>query len=225
MNYTIDDNKTENSPDSQSENQNTIENTKKLYNGSTVCILSSHLFLISSLFNYYYNNIIECIMIFILYLTSIFYHYNGESKINILDIFNLDCKTIDVYCCRIVIPLCMILSLLKYNIYPTFATLFIVIMYYTEIAHTNTLHSLLIHLPGMFGFLSIYYNNYNNTNNTNTNTKLQSIISHAIIIWISLIIISCLYLLYYDFYLEHKITLLNINIKNLNIVFLNKINN
>ena len=96
--------------------EQTIINSK-IYSGSRLCILSSHLFLLASLFNYYHNNIIECISIFILYITSIFYHNNGESNINY--------KIVDEYCCRIVIIICILLSLPKYNIYPTIATLFI----------------------------------------------------------------------------------------------------
>ena len=170
------------------------------YHGSNICIVSSHLFLLASLFNFYNNNIIECICIFLLYITSIFYHNNGESNLN-----TLNYKMIDIYCCRIVVFVCGILSLSKYNIYPTLATLFIAIIYYYEIAYTNILHSILIHLPGSFGFFFIYYNNGVNT----------TILSHIIFIWISLLIMSCLYLLYYDFYIAYKIKVLNINIKKL----------
>jgi hypothetical protein len=176
----------------------------KKYNGSTIGVLSSHLFLLASLFNYYYNNIIECISIFILYITSIFYHYNGENNNSL----NINYKIIDEYCCRIVILICIILSLPKYNIYPTLATLFISIMYYNKINYTNILHSILIHLPGTLGFFSIYYN-YNNHN------------SHIFILWISLIIISLLYLVYYEFYVSYKINLLYNNIKNLKIGSIN----
>ena len=56
---------------------NIITYNKKKYNGSNICILSSQLFLLASLFNYYHNNIIESTSIFILYIPSIIYHYNG----------------------------------------------------------------------------------------------------------------------------------------------------
>ena len=157
-------------------NNDTIENKKenKTYKGSNICILSSHLFLLASLFNYYHNNIIESISIFMLYITSIIYHYNGEKTVNInllnnynyndnhnhnhIIKLNLNYKTLDVYCCRIVISICILLSLINYNIYPTLATLFISIMYFYEIAHTNILHAILIHLPGALGFFAIYNN-------------------------------------------------------------------
>ena len=148
----------------------------KTYKGSNICILSSHLFLLASIFNYYHNNIIESISIFILYITSIIYHYNGDKTVTInininVNVINnytynhnhnhnikLNCKKIDVYCCRIVISICILLSLINYNIYPTLATLFISIMYFYEIAHTNILHAILIHLPGALGFFAIYNN-------------------------------------------------------------------
>ena len=187
--------------------KNTI-NYKKIYNGSTICFISSHLFLLASLFNYYHNNIIECTSIFILYITSILYHTNGHTNETNINIFNY--KLIDEYSCRIVISICIILSLSKYNFYPTVATLFIAIMYYYKIAYTNTLHAILIHLPGSFGFFALCYDNSNN-NNSNSNI----IISHIFIIWIALIIMSCIYLLYYDFYISYKIKLLNNNITNL----------
>jgi hypothetical protein len=194
--------------DNQTDNQTKTINTKKYY-GSYICLISSHLFLLASLFNYYHNNIIECISIFILYITSIFYHNNGEHNLNMINY-----KTIDIYCCRIVVVICGVLSLYKYNIYPAFATLFISIMYYYEIAYTNILHSILIHLPGAVGLFAIYYNNYT-SNTINTNSILQTILSYIFTIWISLLIISCLYLLYYDFYISYKINVLNINIKKL----------
>ena len=199
------------------------QKSKEKYKGSNICFLSSHLFLLASLFNYYHNNIIESISIFILYITSIIYHYNGEKTvdINLINNYNninikLNYKTIDVYCCRIVISICILLSLTKYNIYPTLATLFISIMYFYEISNTNTLHSILIHLPGTLGFLAIY-NNYNNI------FMSKTIISQIFIIWILLIIICCIYLIYYEFYLSYKIKVLNINIKNLKIDFINKV--
>lgn len=199
----------------------TLDNTinhEKQYNGSNICIISSHLFLLASIFNYYHNNIIECFSIFSLYITSIIYHYNGEKYMNIVNNFTLDYKQIDVYCCRIVISICIILSLMKYNIYPALATLFISIMYYYKISYTNTLHSILIHLPGALGFFALYYNNINfSTINTNL---LQTITSHLFSIWISLIIISFIYLIYYEFYLTYKINLLNSNITNLKIEFI-----
>ena len=146
---------------------NIITYNKKKYNGSNICILSSQLFLLASLFNYYHNNIIESTSIFILYITSIIYHYNGEKTIyinlinnNIIKL-NYKTKTIDVYCCRFVIFICMILSLINYNIYPTLATLFISIIYFYELAYTDILHSILIHIPATLGLFSIY----NNTNN------------------------------------------------------------
>jgi hypothetical protein len=194
--------------DNQPNNKTNTINTKKYY-GSYICLVSSHLFLLASLFNYYHNNIIECISIFILYITSIFYHNNGEHNLN-----RIDYKTIDIYCCRIVIFICGILSLINYNIYPTLATLFISIMYYYDIAYTNILHAILIHLPGAVGFFTIYYNNYNN-NTIYTNSILQSIVSYIFTIWISLLIMCCFYLLYYDFYIFYKIDVLNINIKKL----------
>lgn len=208
-------------------NQDTIDNKKenKKYIGSNICILSSHLFLLASLFNYYHNNIIESISIFILYITSIIYHYNGEKTITINLINNhnyniniklkLNYKTIDVYCCRIVISICILLSLINYNIYPTLATLFISIMYFYEVAYTNILHAILIHLPGSLGFFAIYNNNHI--------FMFNSITSYIFIIWLSLIIICLLYLIYYDFYVSYKIKVLNINIKNLKIDFINKI--
>ena len=63
----------------------------------------------------------------------------------------------------------MLLSLVNYNIYPTLATLFISIMYYYKIAYTNTLHAMLIHLPGSLGFFAIYYNNVNDNDNNDNN--------------------------------------------------------
>jgi hypothetical protein len=188
------------------EHINTI-NYKKPYNGSNICIASSHLFLLASLFNYYHDNIIECISIFTLYITSIIYHYNGEKNIFIFNMFNLDYKLIDVYCCRLVICICMIFSLIKYNICPTLATIFISIMYYYKISYTNILHSILIHLPGAFGFFAIYYNTY--YNNNNNIYFLEIIKSQVFSIWLSLIIITLIYLLYYDYYLTYKINLLN----------------
>lgn len=143
----------------------------KIYSGSRICILSSHLFLVASLFNYYHNNSIEAISIFILYITSFVYHYNGENEENNIHRFNY--KRIDEYSCRIVISICMLLSLVNYNIYPTLATLFISIMYYYKIAYTNTLHAMLIHLPGAIGFFAIYYNNDNNVNSTNVYVHQQ----------------------------------------------------
>lgn len=210
------DNITDNETDNQNHNHNDnhtkikikTDNQTKKYYGSYICLVSSHLFLLASLFNYYHNNIIECISIFLLYITSIFYHNNGESNLNMINY-----KTIDIYCCRIVVVVCGILSLSKYNIYPAFATLFIAIIYYYQIAYTNILHAILIHLPGAVGFFSIYYNNY--TSYTNYNSILHSILSYIFTIWISLLIISCLYLLYYDFYISFKINVLNTNIKKL----------
>ena len=106
---------------------------------------------------------------FILYITSFFYHYNGENEENNIHRFNY--KRIDEYSCRIVISICMLLSLVNYNIYPTIATLFISIMYYYKIAYTNTLHAMLIHFPGALGFFAIYYNNDTNDTNVNNVTK------------------------------------------------------
>ncbi len=82
-------------------------NSEKQYNGSNICIASSHLFLFASIFNYYHNNIVECFSIFSLYISSIIYHYNGENHLNIFNMFNLDYKLLDVYCCRIVISICI----------------------------------------------------------------------------------------------------------------------
>ena len=174
-------------------------NEKKKYNGSNICVLSSHLFLLASLFNYYQNNIIESISIFILYITSIIYHYNGEKTVNINAINNnikVNYRIIDVYCCRIVIVICILLSLINYNIYPTLATLFISIMYFYEIAYTNILHSMLIHLPGALGFFSIYNNNI---------FLFKNITSQIFTIWIFLLLICVLYLIYYEFYLSYKL--------------------
>ena len=204
----MNDNQNDNQTHKQIDKETFIEHTKKYY-GSYICLLSSQLFLLASLFNYYHNNIIECISIFTLYITSIFYHNNGENNQNMINY-----KTIDIYCCRIVVFICGILSLYKYNIYPAFATLFIAIIYYYEIAYTNILHSILIHVPGSLGFFAIYYN-YNNYHNISSCNTLQNILSHTFFIWISLIIMSCLYLIYYEFYISYKIKLLNINIKKL----------
>ena len=82
-------------------------------------------------------------------------------------------------------------------------------MYYYGIAHTNILHAILIHLPGS---LACFIYNINNIFFMSKN-----ITSQLCIIWISLIIICCLYLLYYEFYLSYKIKVLNLNIKNLKI--------
>lgn len=212
MNDKIDETDNKNDTDNLNDNKTKTDNQTKKYYGSYICLVSSHLFLLASLFNYYHNNIIECISIFILYITSIFYHNNGENNLNMINY-----KIIDIYCCRIVILICGILSLINYNIYPTLATLFISIMYYYEIAYTNILHSILIHLPGALGFFAIYFNNYNNYNTYTmyNNSILQTILSYIFTIWITLLIISCLYLLYYDFYISYKIDVLNIKIKKL----------
>ena len=195
---------------------------EKTYNGSNICLLSSHLFLLSSLFNYYHNNIIESFSIFSLYITSIFYHYYGEKTACLFNMFNIDYKLLDVYCCHIVIFICSILSLMKYNMYPTLATIFIIIMYNNKISYTNTLHAILVHLPGALGFISIYYNNTNNNNIY----SLQTLSSQIFIIWIPLVIICCMYLIYYyEFYLSYKIKVLNLNIKNLKLEFIKNIDN
>lgn len=201
-----------------------IDNNKK-YNGSNICILSSHLFLLASLFNYYHNNTIESISIFILYITSFIYHYNGEKTINIINNNNIKLnykpKIIDLYCCCSISLICILLSLknynttLNYNLYPTFFILFISIMYYYGIAHTNILHAILIHLPGS---LACFIYNINNIF-----FMSKTITSQLLMIWISLIIICFFYLVYYDFYLSYKIKLLNINIKNLKIDYIKKV--
>ena len=99
-------------------------------------------------------------------------------------------------------------------------------MYFYEIAYTNILHAILIHLPGSLGFFAIYNNNHinNHSNNNHNNIFMYNpITSYIFIIWLSLIIICLLYLIYYDFYVSYKIKVLNNNIKNLKIDFINKI--
>ncbi len=123
------------------------------YKGSYICVFSSQLFLIASLFNFILGNYIESIAIFAMYMSSVSYHKNP----------NDENKIIDEYIVRIAIFICMALSLYNYNIFPTLATIIISVAYYTKTycencSYCNLYHALFVHFIGFLGFISIYYN-------------------------------------------------------------------
>jgi hypothetical protein len=127
-----------------------MNNKKIYYAGSTICIISSQLFLLASLYNLFYcKKFIESLIILTLYYTSILYHYDGNKYM----------RYIDILVTRITIIICIIISILKKNILPIIFTLFVAIFYYIKLSSHPLYHSLTVHLPGFIGFITLYYNN------------------------------------------------------------------
>jgi len=125
-----------------------------IYKGSKICLLSSQLFLIASLFNCIWENYVESFSIFAMYMTSINYH-KKPTPIN---------KFVDECMVKFAIFVCIVISLYNYNICPTISTLLISYYYYNrpecKIACSicNIYHSLFVHYIGFLGFISIYFN-------------------------------------------------------------------
>lgn len=124
------------------------------YKGSTICILSSQLFLIASLFNYMWGNYIESSLIFLLFITSVSYH---KKPIPLY-------KTMDNFMVKFSIFVSVVISLYNYNILPTISTIIISYNYYNRpdckipCSTCNLYHALYVHYIGFLGFISIYFN-------------------------------------------------------------------
>ena len=123
------------------------------YKGSLISFLSSQLFLIASLFNYYrWNNYIEGITILLLYFTSILYHSSG----------NIYLRNVDMAITKLTVLVCGIMSLLKKNILPIIFVILVTFFYYANTSATPFYHSMFIHFPGFVGFMMLYFNSINN---------------------------------------------------------------
>ena len=127
------------------------KNKQKIdYNGSLICLISSHLFLIAALFNLIYcKNYIEGVLIYFIYITSIFYHYNGNKYM----------RNIDILTIRITCLVCLITSLIKQNILPALIGIFVIFFYYINLSNHPLYHALTVHLIGFFSFIALYFNN------------------------------------------------------------------
>ena len=125
-----------------------------IYNGSKICVLSSNLFLIASLFNFIWSNYIECSLIFLLFMTSVSYHKNPSPLYKIIDEFMV----------KFTIFICVVLSLYNCNILPTISTILIFYTYYNRpnchmsCTSCNLYHAIFVHFIGFLGFMSIFYN-------------------------------------------------------------------
>jgi hypothetical protein len=112
---------------------------------NNICVLSSQLFLLSSIFNYYNNYFYSSYSIFILYCSSVLYHSTN----------NILVKKIDMFITKIAICLCIIISINEKNIYPSLCTSIVIMCYNPKKSHLY--HSLLVHIPGFIGFMSLSY--------------------------------------------------------------------
>lgn len=125
-----------------------------IYNGSKICVLSSQLFLIASLFNYMWGNYIESSLIFLLFMTSVSYH---KKPIPLY-------KNMDDFMVKFSIFISIVISLYNYNIFPTISTVIITYAYYNRpdckipCSICNIYHAIFVHFIGFLGFMSIYYN-------------------------------------------------------------------
>ena len=124
------------------------------YEGSKICIVSSQLFLIASLFNCTLGNYIESFAIFALYMTSASYH-KKPTYAN---------KIMDGYMVNFSIFISIVISLYHYNVFPTLATIILATAYYNKpdckdnCSHCNLYHAVCVHFIGFLGFIAIYYN-------------------------------------------------------------------
>jgi hypothetical protein len=114
-----------------------------MYKLNNFCVLTSQLFLLASIFNYYNNYFYSSYSIFSLYCTSVLYHTTN----------NILFRKIDVFITKLTIFLCIIISINDKNIYPSLFTSFIIISYNRNKSHLY--HSLLVHIPGFLGFISL----------------------------------------------------------------------
>ncbi len=125
-----------------------------IYKGSKICVLSSQLFLIASLFNYFWGNYIESSLIFLLFMTSVSYHKKPIPLYKIIDEFMV----------KFSIFISIVISLYNYNILPTISTIIITYAYYNSpdckkpCTLCNLYHAVFVHFIGFLGFISIYYN-------------------------------------------------------------------
>jgi hypothetical protein len=123
--------------------------THTLYEGSTICLLSSQLFLLASLFHYFHcDNILETILIFSGYLTSICYHYNGNATMRLIDIWII----------RIGASVCNTNSIMYNNYLPGLFTSICAFFYYMRYSSSNLYHALCVHVPAFLSFITMYFN-------------------------------------------------------------------
>lgn len=124
------------------------------YEGSTICVFSSQLFIIATLCNIVWGNYVESIAILALFMTSVSYH-KKPTDAN---------KIIDGYMVKFSISISILISLYNYNVLPTLATILLAIAYYNKpdcksnCSHCNLYHAIFVHFIGFLGFMSIYYN-------------------------------------------------------------------
>lgn len=126
-----------------------------IYNGSYICILSSHLFIIASYYNAIWKNYIECALMVILYISSINYHAI-PTALN---------KIVDECIARAIIVHVVGISLYYNNIVPGICTMISAYMYYGNFAGhslntyiSNMYHSIFIHFFGFLAVMSLQYN-------------------------------------------------------------------
>ena len=141
--------------------------TNKIYNGSKICFITSHLFLIAGLYNIYHKNIFLGVLLIMVYISSCIYHYDGDELAKKMDIFMV------YFACSI----CILLSLYNRNIVPLIILViagtlykhnnnFILILLKNKLeisSHTeydiidNIYHSI-IHIIAFLGSLTLIYN-------------------------------------------------------------------
>jgi hypothetical protein len=141
--------------------------TNKIYNGSKICFITSHLFLIAGLYNIYHKNIFLGVLLVMVYISSCIYHYDGDELAKKMDIFMV------YFACSI----CILLSLYNRNIVPLIILViagtlykhnnnFILILLKNKLeisSHTeydiidNIYHSI-IHIIAFLGSLTLIYN-------------------------------------------------------------------
>ena len=130
---------------------------KDNYVGSRICVLSSQLFLVASIYKFKWGNYIECISIFLLYLSSIMYHKKPTHKN----------KKLDEFFVKINICTSIIISLFQYNIIPPICIIILSYMYYLNEKRiklkinsilSNLYHAIFIHFVAFIGFMSFRLN-------------------------------------------------------------------
>jgi len=108
-----------------------------------ICCVSSQLFLIASIINYNYENYWCSYYISLMYVSSTIYHSTG----------NMTIRKIDIFITKFVILLCIMFSIKYNNIYPSFCTGFIMIVY--NLKKSNMYHAIFVHIPAFCGFISL----------------------------------------------------------------------
>jgi hypothetical protein len=141
--------------------------TNKIYNGSKICFITSHLFLIAGLYNIYHKNIFLGVLLVMVYISSCIYHYDGDELAKKMDIFMV------YFACSI----CIFLSLYNRNIVPLIILVIAGTLYkhnnnfilmllknkleissHTEYDIIDNIYHSIIHIIAFLGSLTLIYN-------------------------------------------------------------------